>query len=94
MKFFIKDDFKEMVVTAERAAELANRKLEDFPINILDDVLRGYRSHKKTVWQWRYKNNEQTHWKVAKSLLTEREAKEYYIGCDIEKHAGPFEVAP
>lgn len=46
----------------------------------------------KTVFQWRYKNNEQTHWKVAKSLLTYAEAEAYYVGCDIQKHAGPFEV--
>lgn len=46
----------------------------------------------RTVYQWRYKNAEQTHWKVAKSLLTELEAKDYYLGCDIERHAGPYEV--
>ena len=47
----------------------------------------------KTVWQWRYKAEGQRHWKVAKSLLTEGEAMDYYGGCKwIEKHAGPFEV--
>lgn len=47
----------------------------------------------KTVYQWRYKNEEQRHWKVAKSLLSKDEAEEYFIGCEIEEHAGPFRVS-
>ncbi len=46
----------------------------------------------KKVYQWRYKNADQKHWKVAKSLLTRQEADDYFLGCSIEQHAGPFEV--
>lgn len=45
----------------------------------------------KQVYQWRYKNTEQVHWKVAKSLLTKEEAVDYF-DCEIAPVAGPFEV--
>lgn len=47
----------------------------------------------KTVWLWRYKNYDRTHWKVARTLLTEAEAQKYYQGTEIEKHSGPYEVS-
>lgn len=46
----------------------------------------------RIVYEWRYRNFGNAHWKTAHSLLTKKEAMNYYTGCEIEKHAGPFRV--
>lgn len=42
----------------------------------------------KTVYQWRYKNRFQKHWKIARTLLSECEAYIYFDDCQIEKLDG------
>lgn len=48
----------------------------------------------KKVSLWRYRNAGQSHWKVAKSLLTREEAAQYFADCDGIEPYGPLIEVP